>query len=128
MENQADLITAEFEQAVQEFIDLDNTITQAMNDLKKLRDKKNELNTYIIDYMKKYTIEGVNITGGQLRLTSRKSKKSVNEKTLSEAFIASGLFNDEKVATELAKNIYKNREVIEVPVLNRSVDKPKKGE
>lgn len=116
-------ISAEFEKWVQSYVDIDNTIKEATKDLKALRQTQTDLDTKIKDYMKKSGIEGMNITGGKLKIAVSNRKTTLNKTSIAKALENCGELRDIKKAEEIANFIYNSRETIETEKLKRTVNK-----
>ena len=112
---------------VRQYIELDDKIKAINKAAKDFRKQKEKLSDSILETMKKFEINDMNIKSGKLTYNERKTKKPLNKKNL-----LSGLtlyFRDD---VEKAKNcsefVLENREDVSKVSLKRTINKNKPQE
>ena len=86
------------EDSIKEWVRLDNKHSELNNELKQLRDKKNECSNDIINFFELKDIENptINITGGKINLVDQKISNPLSYKFLEDCFKEYFENNDEK--------------------------------
>ncbi len=86
------------ENSIKEWVRLDNKHSELNNELKQLRDKKNECSNDIINFFELKDIENptINITGGKINLVDQKISNPLSYKFLEDCFKEYFENNDEK--------------------------------
>ena len=120
--NQIQFLREKLKKEVRQYIELDDKIKALNKAAKDYRKTKGELSESILETMKKFEINDMNIKSGKLTYNERKSKKPLNKKNL-----LSGLtlyFRDD---VDKAKNcsefVLENREDVSKVSLKRTVNK-----
>ena len=120
--NQIQFLREKLKKEVRQYIELDDKIKALNKAAKDYRKTKNELSDSILETMKKFEINDMNIKSGKLTYNERKSKKPLNKKNL-----LSGLtlyFRDD---VDKAKNcsefVLENREDVSKISLKRTINK-----
>lgn len=102
------------ENSIKDWVRLDNKHSELNNELKKLRDNKNECSNDIINFFELKHIENptINITGGKINLVDQKTSNPMSYKFLEDCFKEYFKNNDEKCEELLnfikSKRIYSN--------------------
>ena len=86
------------EDSIKEWVRLDNKHSELNNELKQLRDKKNECSNDIINFFELKDIENptINITGGKINFVDQKISNPLSYKFLEDCFKEYFENNDEK--------------------------------
>lgn len=120
--NQIQFLREKLKKEVRQYIELDDKIKALNKAAKDYRKTKNELSESILETMKKFEINDMNIKSGKLTYNERKSKKPLNKKNL-----LSGLtlyFRDD---VDKAKNcsefVLENRDDVSKVSLKRTINK-----
>ena len=120
--NQIQFLREKLKKEVRQYIELDDKIKALNKAAKDYRKTKSELSESILETMKKFEINDMNIKSGKLTYNERKSKKPLNKKNL-----LSGLtlyFRDD---VDKAKNcsefVLENREDVSKVSLKRTINK-----
>lgn len=112
------------QQAVKEYLSLDEQIAALRKGLKERNAKKSETSNEILDIMKKLGIDNLNVKDGKLV-----SKTSTRNKVISKATLVDGLgelFKDDDVQLQNAmKTILEKRQKVEVTSLKHVKNKQK---
>jgi hypothetical protein len=119
--NPNQVVTAEFVQAIKQWVAYDDAIKEANDKLKTYRQKKKELGNSIQIYMKKNHIENhdINITeGGKVRYKSTLRVVPINKEYILKRLTDYFSGNVEK-AIQIVEYIYKDREKITSNSLSR---------
>ena len=118
--NQIQFLREKLKKEVRQYIELDDKIKAINKAAKDFRKQKEKLSDSILETMKKFEINDMNIKSGKLTYNERKTKKPLNKKNL-----LSGLslyFRDD---VEKAKNcsefVLENREDVSKVSLKRYV-------
>lgn len=98
---------------VREYVENEDIITKARNDLKLVSKRRDELQDTIVQFMKENNINSINISNGQgrIKLNSKIVKKALNRQALMDA-IQSKI--DPAEMEHLLKELEDQREAVEV--------------
>ena len=125
--NQIQFLREKLKKEVRQYIERDDKIKAINKAAKDFRKQKEKLSDSILETMKKFEINDMNIKSGKLTYNERKTKKPLNKKNL-----LSGLtlyFRDD---VEKAKNcsefVLENREDVSKVSLKRTINKNKPQE
>lgn len=77
-------ISDEYRSSMKEWVDIKNVIKSATADLKKLRDREKNLNTFLKGYMKANKIDTCNLRKGKVKCSTKQSRGAVTKKTIQE--------------------------------------------
>lgn len=80
--NQIQFLREKLKKEVRQYIELDDKIKALNKAAKEYRKTKDELSTSILETMKKFEINDMNIKSGKLTYNERTSKKPLNKKNL----------------------------------------------
>ncbi len=118
-------INEEFRNWVKEWIEWDDTESNAKRELTVLRKHKKGLTEKIMGYMTINGIENINITGGKIEKKTTSRMLPVNKEYLAEALASSGLLKTGTDATDVAEHIYnkENRPRVEKDEIKRKIIK-----
>ena len=120
--NQIQFLREKLKKEVRQYIELDDKIKALNKASKEFRKTKDELSTSILETMKKFEINDMNIKSGRLTYNERTTKKPLNKKNL-----LSGLtlyFRDDvDKAKTCSEFVLENREDISKVRLKRTINK-----
>ena len=108
---------------VKEYLELDDHIKALNKAIKERRKKKNDLSLSILESMKQYDINFMNIKGGKLIYSVTKNKAPINKENITKSL--SNYFNNNQRANEVCKYIFDNREKKIVNTVKRITPKIK---
>ena len=97
-----------FRSKVKEWIDCDNQINEYNNKIKEIKNKKNDLNNEILEFMKSNNIEDISTKQCKLKTYTSTSQKGLNKEYINSK-LKSALKDDIK-ADEITNLILNNRE------------------
>ena len=99
------------ENSIKEWVRLDNRHTELNNELKQLREKKNEFSNEIVNFfeLKQISNPTINITGGKINLIDQKTCNPMSYKFLEDCFKEFFKNNDEKICEDLLNFIKSKR-------------------
>jgi coenzyme F420-reducing hydrogenase alpha subunit len=113
-------VDQQFENMVNEWVDLDDVETNAKKELKNLRDRKKLLGQQILHYIKSNNIHTVNIPGGTLKYCVSKRKPSIKKDTIRENLLQSHALKDPRAIDSVMEYIYTSNGVVETEYLKRT--------
>lgn len=116
-ESMNELMLEEFKKNVQNWMTYDNQMKRLAAASKQLKQKKNELNDKILDFMSKYNIEDLNTKEGVIRYKKTYIKQPLTQKLIKEKL--NDMFKDNETDLERINEIFNNREKIEKTSLRR---------
>jgi hypothetical protein len=116
-ESMNELMLEEFKKNVQNWMTYDNQMKRLAAASKQLKQKKNELNEKILDFMSKYNIEDLNTKEGVIRYKKTYIKQPLTQKLIKEKL--NDMFKDNETDLERINEIFNNREKIEKTSLRR---------
>ena len=120
--NQIQFLREKLKKEVRQYIELDDKIKALNKAAKEFRKTKDELSTSILETMKKFEINDMNIKSGKLTYNERTTKKPLNKKNL-----LSGLtlyFRDDvDKAKTCSEFVLENREDVSKVSLKRILNK-----
>jgi|TARA_B110001469_G_scaffold127845_1_gene151103 hypothetical protein len=121
-ENQIQFLREKLQKEVKSYIEVDDKIKALAKATKQYRKTKDELSQSILETMKKFEINDMNIKSGKLSYNERKTKKPLNRKNL-----LSGLTLYFKENLDRAKDcsmfVLDNREDVTKVALKRTINK-----
>tara|TARA_B100000424_G_scaffold205430_1_gene162492 strand:- start:514 stop:858 length:345 start_codon:yes stop_codon:yes gene_type:complete len=111
------------ENNIKKWVTLDNNYKKVSNDLKKIRDQKNEINNEIIHYFNTNNLKfpNINISDGKLSFYQVKQGNLLTYKFLESCL--SEYFNDDETVNEIIDFIKKKRVYSEQTVIKRIYNK-----
>tara|TARA_Y100000022_G_C13208939_1_gene356544 strand:- start:339 stop:683 length:345 start_codon:yes stop_codon:yes gene_type:complete len=111
------------ENNIKKWVSLDNNYKKISNDLKKIRDQKNEINNEIIDYFSNNNLKfpNINISDGKLSFSQIKQPNLLTYKFLESCL--SEYFNNDETVNEIIDFIKKRRVYTEQIVIKRTYNK-----
>jgi hypothetical protein len=105
------------EDKIKDWVILDNKYIKVSEEMKKIRDEKNEISSDIITFFNEKEIKNptINITGGKINLINQKLANPLSYKFLEDCF--KEFFNNDEKAKELLtfikeKRIYSENETL----------------
>ena len=116
-ESMNELMLEEFKKNVQNWMTYDNQMKRLAAASKQLKQKKNELNEKILDFMSKYNIEDLNTKEGVIRYKKTYIKQPLTQKIIKEKL--NDMFKDNETDLERINEIFNNREKVEKTSLRR---------
>tara|TARA_A100000164_G_C21720363_1_gene682603 strand:- start:170 stop:598 length:429 start_codon:yes stop_codon:yes gene_type:complete len=120
--NQIQFLREKLKKEVRQYIELDDKIKALNKAAKEYRKTKDELSTSILETMKKFEINDMNIKSGKLTYNERTHKKPLNKKNL-----LSGLTlyfrEDVDKAKDCSEFVLDNRDDVSKVSLKRIVNK-----
>lgn len=116
-ESMNELMLEEFKKNVQNWMTYDNQMKRLAAASKQLKQKKNELNEKILDFMSKYNIEDLNTKEGVIRYKKTYIKQPLTQKLIKERL--NDIFKDNETDLERINEIFNNREKVEKTSLRR---------
>lgn len=116
-ESMNELMLEEFKKNVQNWMTYDNQMKRLAAASKQLKQKKNELNEKILDFMSKYNIEDLNTKEGVIRYKKTYIKQPLTQKVIKEKL--NDMFKDNETDLERINEIFNNREKVEKTSLRR---------
>ena len=116
-ESMNELMLEEFKKNVQNWMTYDNQMKRLAAASKQLKQKKNELNEKILDFMSKYNIEDLNTKEGVIRYKKTYIKQPLTQKLIKEKL--NDMFKDNETDLERINEIFNNREKVEKTSLRR---------
>lgn len=116
-ESMNELMLEEFKKNVQNWMTYDNQMKRLAAASKQLKQKKNELNEKILDFMSKYNIEDLNTKEGVIRYKKTFIKQPLTQKLIKERL--NDMFKDNETDLERINEIFNNREKVEKTSLRR---------
>ncbi len=122
--NQIQFLREKLKKEVRQYIELDDKIKALNKAAKDYRKTKDQLSESILETMKKFEINDMNIKSGKLTYNERKTKKPLNKKNL-----LSGLTlyfrEDVDKAKDCSEFVLENREDVVKTNLKRTINKNK---
>ena len=116
-ESMNELMLEEFKKNVQNWMTYDNQMKRLAAASKQLKQKKNELNEKILDFMSKYNIEDLNTKEGVIRYKKTYIKQPLTQKVIKEKL--NDMFKDNETDLQRINEIFNNREKVEKTSLRR---------
>lgn len=110
----------QFENWINEWVELDDIEVMSRKELKRVRDRKKLLGQQILHYVKANNIHTVNIPGGSLKYCVSKRKASVKKDTIRENLLQSRALKDPRAIDSVMEMIYKSPGVVETEYLKRT--------
>lgn len=121
-ENQIQFLREKLQKEVKSYIEVDDKIKALAKATKQYRKTKDELSQSILETMKKFEINDMNIKSGKLSYNERKTKKPLNKKNLLSGLT---LYFKENVdrAKDCSMFVLDNREDVTKVALKRTINK-----
>lgn len=125
--NQIQFLREKLQKEVKLYIEMDDKIKALNKAAKEYRKTKEELSGSILETMKKFEINDMNIKSGKLTYNQKTSKKPLNRKNLLSGLVLY-FRNDDEKAKDCQDFVLDNREDIVKTSLKRTIHKnaPKK--
>ena len=121
-QNQIQFLREKLKKEVRQYIEVDDKIKALNKAAKEYRKTKDELSTSILETMKKFEINDMNIKSGKLTYNERTAKKPLNKKNL-----LSGLTlyfrDDSDKAKDCTTFVLENRDDVTKTSLKRTINK-----
>ena len=117
------VVTKEFTEQIIKFITYDDIIKQKEDEIKELKKKRTPHEKFIMDYLAKLNEEGIDVTGGALKITKSETKTPVSKDNIKD--VISKKIKDVKIVEEILSDIEKSRKVSTKTNLKRSYAKEK---
>lgn len=105
---------------VKQWLQYDDEIKKFTENIKRLKQKQNELSHFIIHYMNTNELEHLTFDGGRLECNIKKTKGGLSKKYVSSC-VKDYFKNDETKTKELLDKLLNNREVKETVKLKRTI-------
>lgn len=119
-----------FRNWTKEYIDLEDTISEAMKEVLVLKKRRMELERLMQNYMGHKKIENIQVSDGNIEMKVMTRLQPINKKyittKITEKLKEIGIPEYDKMATELTKYIWENRERKEYKSLKRKKNKFRK--
>ena len=116
----------EFRKKVKEWIDIDNEINKLNSSIKELKNKKINLNSEILEFMKDNNIEDISTKQCKLKTYTSTTQKGINKEYINKKI--NNFLKDDDKANELTKIILSEREKKTTTKLKRINNKVNCGE
>jgi len=120
--NQIQFLREKLQKEVRHYIELDDKIKALNKAAKEYRKTKEELSESILETMKKFEINDMNIKSGKLTYNERKTKKPLNKKTLLNG-LTLYFREDVEKAKDCSAFVMDSREDVVKTNLKRTVNK-----
>jgi hypothetical protein len=106
-----------FEQTIQQWVSIDDRIKLLNEQMKELRNLKNELTEQINEHVEKNPVSGVKLNDGQLRFIKVKETQQLTFKHLENCL--SDIISSEEQVKKIVEYVKNKRDVSYVPEIKR---------
>lgn len=117
------IVTKEFTEHIIKYITYDDIIKQKEDEIKELKKKRVPHEKFIMEYLEKLNEEGIDVTGGALKISKSETKTPVSKDNIKD--VISKKIQDVKIIEEILNDIEKLRKVSTKTNLRRSYAKEK---
>lgn len=107
---------------VRKYVEIDNSIKQLKDEIKKFTDSKKKCQEFILEYLSTSEEQQIEITDGLLKRDVKKTQAPLKKETIQSTLTR--IVGDNVKASQMVEEIYKARPTIEKVSLRRI--KPKK--
>ena len=80
------IVTKEFKENIIKYITYDDIIKQKQDEIKELKKKKDPHEKFIMDYLVKLNEDGIDVTGGTLKINKSETKTPVSKDNIKECY------------------------------------------
>ena len=116
-------VKEQLQTAVKEWVHLDEQLTKLKKAIKERKNRKKELDIFILELMKQNEITHMNINDGKLVYSKSRNYKSLSKNHMAQKI--SEYLEDPEKGRELCEMIMKSRDVVEKINLKRRFNRKK---